>query len=189
MRGGVEHHIHPVVRTLIRTCRKLARARVGIYPVCSATPAIHQSLQRWVIHSRRRKIAPAYGKIPCRAEVGSYINSVGGNRHRTGKIHLLPPGSGLPCERGRRQQRSRVAPEVPNVCPGVVHALIEADPTNKSIAVRCKPHPQFQRFSFIRILRHRNRCVKPDRTRTGGRRVACGDCNTQIRLHGLRRTA
>jgi len=139
-----EHHVDPIIRTQVRVRRKPAGGTIHVQPVTCSGPSIHQRRQWRITHSRGHKITAVYWKISCWVKVRGYIHGVRRDRYPAGKIRLLPARSGLSRKSHCCEQRSRVAPKMSNVCPGVVHALVETYPGNESVATRCEPDSQFE---------------------------------------------
>jgi hypothetical protein len=98
---------------------------------------------QWRIVERGcRKITSSRTEVPIVGMVGSYIDSVRGDRHRLGEIHLLPARGRLSRERCARQERSSAAPKIANVSSRVKGALIKANPADSAVAIRPEPDAQ-----------------------------------------------
>ena len=185
MRAGVEHHVHPVVRGVVSVSGKCAGTTVRIRPVRSAA-TVHWGVQRRIVHSSGREIVPRHTVVPNGGVVRGHVQRIRRDRHRIGKIHLLPSRGTLPRERRTRQQRSPAAPQVPDMRPGVPRTLVKANPRDISVAVRSERHPQFYWRIRPHIRHRRHRRTRPDRAGT----AATGSYNrdTQRSCGGLHRS-
>ena len=67
--------------------------------------------------------------------VGGHIGGVGTDRHRRGKVHLLPARGRLIDKDGCGQQRTITAPQVADVGARVEVALVEADTGDVTVYV------------------------------------------------------
>ena len=143
-------------------------------------------MQRWIVHSGGREIVPIRTPVASVHVVRGHVEGVRRDRHRIGKIPLLPSRGTLPRERRTRQQRSPAAPQVPDMRPGVPRTLVKANPRDIPVAVRSERHPQFYWRIRPHIRHRRHRRTRPDRAGT----AATGSYNrdTQRSCGGLHRS-
>src|SRR6202021_3757347 len=120
-----------------------------------------QSMQRRVVESRAREIAPVGAKMSYRQPIRSDVDLVRSDGHRRGKVGLLPARSGLPCKRYRSEESASGAPEVTHVCAGLGGALVKAYAGDGPADIRLERNPQLQRTTGAVINRRRNRAARP----------------------------
>jgi hypothetical protein len=120
-------------------------------------------MQRRVVVSRAREIAPVGAEMSDRQPIRSHVHCVRGDGYRRGKVGLLPARIGLPCKRYRCEESASGAPEAAHMCAGVGRALVKADAGYGSANIRFERNPQLQRTAGAVINRRRHDGARPDR--------------------------
>ena len=119
-------------------------------------------MQRWTVHPLAGKVVYVGAVVAAVNMVGSHVERIGGNRHRRGKIHLLPPRSGFVGECHRRKARACFRPESAGVSADVAACLVEADGGYIAVDIRAELDPQLHRTVRAAVNQTRHCCSWPD---------------------------
>ena len=119
-------------------------------------------MQRRAVHSHARKVVLVDAVMAPNGEVRSHVDGVGGDRYRSGEIHLLPAGVGLTREGSRCQQRAVARPEIADMRADIGARLEEADTRNVAAGICVELNSQLHRAVRTGVNNSGDRRAGPD---------------------------